>query len=63
MDKNNEVKLMKQMRVAERLDVRRTTLWSLRRDDPDFPRPVRVGKSVAWRSDEIEDYIRSRSRG
>ncbi len=62
MDRNNEVRLLRQSRLLERLDVKRTTLWTLRREDPDFPKPVKVGKSIAWRSDEIEEYIQSRER-
>ena len=63
MSKSGEmIKLLSQTRLAEQLDRKRTTLWSLRKQDPDFPKPVKVGKSIAWRSDEVEDYILSRQR-
>lgn len=61
--RNEEInlKLIRQSTLLAQLDVGRTTLWSLRKD-PDFPKPVKIGKTIAWRSDEVEQYILSRAR-
>ncbi len=61
--RNEEInlKLIRQSTLLAHLDVGRTTLWSLRKD-PDFPKPVKIGKTIAWRSDEVEQYILSRAR-
>lgn len=62
MNKSGEIKLIKQSGLAGRLAVGRTTLWSLRNSEADFPKPVKVGKSIAWRSDEVDEWIESRPR-
>ena len=47
-------------RLAERLDVDRTTIWRwLRRGE--FPKPVRVGRIARWDPDAIDNWLRERS--
>lgn len=48
--------------VARRLGVSRTTLWRMRRDDPDFPRPVRLtARVIAWRVRDLDDWVDRRA--
>lgn len=36
---------------------------SSKRFDPEFPRPIRLGhRSVGWRADEVEQWLRNRER-
>jgi predicted DNA-binding transcriptional regulator AlpA len=58
-----EIKLIrfKQLR-ADFVPRGRTTLWQMVRDK-QFPAPVRIGKNgIAWRSDEIQAWIKSREK-
>ncbi len=44
--------------TAKRLAISETTLWRLRRDDPDFPVAVRVGaRRIGFREDEVDRWI------
>lgn len=44
--------------AARRLAISVVTLWRLRRDDPEFPPAVRVGKRrIAFREDEIDRFV------
>ena len=43
--------------VQSLLGVGRTTVCALLRDDPDFPRPIKIGgRNVAFRLTEIEEW-------
>jgi len=49
--------------VAEKLSVHRTTVYRIAKDDPDFPRPIRIyGRTKGWREDEIDRWLRERPR-
>ena len=54
------------MRIAEVSHVTglaESTIWEYARKSSDFPRPYRVGaRATAWRSDEIELWMRTRPR-
>ena len=44
--------------AARRLAISVVTLWRMRRDLPDFPPAVRVGKRrIAFREDEIDRFV------
>ena len=45
--------------VLALIPVARSTLY-LRMAEPDFPRPVKIGGRVFWKSEEIESYIDSK---
>ena len=49
--------------VARRLGVSGVTLWRLRRNDPTFPAPVRIGtQAIAFRESDVEAWITARQR-
>ncbi|MGM9403639.1 helix-turn-helix transcriptional regulator [Aliiroseovarius sp. KMU-71] len=60
--------LIRPTQLAERLGVGRRTLYDWLRDpDPahPIPRPLKIGRVTAWRTDEIEawlDQLADRSR-
>lgn len=55
-------RLIRQDEVIERTGLSRTTIWR-REKGGSFPKRVRLGdNSVAWREEEIEDWIESRPR-
>lgn len=43
--------------VAAILKCSRSTVECLRKKDPDFPRPLKLGKIVRWRVSDISTYI------
>lgn len=47
--------------VAAILKCSRSTVESLRKNDPDFPRPLKLGKIVRWRASDIASYIDGKS--
>lgn len=44
--------------LSERLQVSTRTLWRMR-SAGTLPAPVRLGSAVRWRSEEIENWVRS----
>ena len=48
--------------VKRSLNVCRTTLYKLCREDPDFPAPITIGTKLTWFLDEIEAYKATRPR-
>jgi predicted DNA-binding transcriptional regulator AlpA len=45
--------------VLALIPVSRGTLYN-RMQDPDFPRPVKIGGRVFWKSEEVHAYIDSK---
>ena len=44
--------------VAQLLGVSTSTIWRWRRDDPDFPKPKKLGgHTVRWQRSDIEAYF------
>lgn len=43
--------------VADYLDVSRATVWRLLKEDLNFPRPIKIGGSTRWLTDEVTTYI------
>lgn len=40
-----------------------TTVWELSRNDPDFPKPIKITSQItAWRADELYKWLASRPR-
>ncbi len=40
----------------------RASLYRIRRDDPTFPAPVRIGGGVGWIESEIDAWLAARPR-
>ena len=58
----NETKLLRFKKLREYVPRGRTTIWQWVKEGK-FPAPVRIGKNgVAWRSDEIQNWIKSREK-
>ena len=50
-------------KTCEILGITKTTLYTLCKTDPTFPQPIRIGsRCTAWRGDELQAWIDSRSR-
>lgn len=53
--------------AAKKLGMARGTLWRLAKEDPDFPKPVKISpKITGWIEAEIDQYIAAKiaeSRG
>lgn len=57
------MRLLRIEEVKDKTGLSRTTIWRREREG-DFPQRVKLGESaVAWREDEIEDWIEDRPRG
>ena len=57
------MKILSTRQVIELTGLSRVTIWRYERDG-DFPSRLRLGpKRVGYRSDEIDAWIESRSRG
>ncbi|QNM97116.1 helix-turn-helix transcriptional regulator [Chitinimonas koreensis] len=57
---------MKVLRISEvctRLgDISRVTLWRLVRDDPSFPKAIRLGRRIpAWFEHDIDAWLSGRA--
>ena len=56
-------RLLRLPAVLERTGLGRSALYDLMAAGR-FPRPLQIGaRAVAWREDEIEEWIRTRPRG
>ena len=56
-------RLLRLPAVLERTGLGRSALYNLMAAGR-FPRPLQIGaRAVAWREDEIEEWIRTRPRG
>lgn len=60
MEAEHQPKLLRWPQVRDAVGLSRTTVWRLVREDK-FPAPVQLNSnSVAWRSDLIAEWIKSR---
>jgi predicted DNA-binding transcriptional regulator AlpA len=51
-------RLLKMRQVAARLGVSERKCWRLLQVDPDFPRPVKVGKrGTRFFAPDVDDYV------
>lgn len=56
-------RLLRVDEVTDRTGLSRTTIWRKERAG-EFPTRVKIGEnSVAWREEEVEEWIDSRPRG
>ena len=50
-------------KMCEMLGLSKSSIWSLSRNNPDFPKPVKLSaQCTAWRADEVQAWIESRER-
>lgn len=50
-------------KMCEMLGLSKSSIWSLSRNNPDFPKPVKLSaQCTAWRADEVQAWIDSRER-
>jgi prophage regulatory protein len=55
------MKLLRPKEVAERIGASRQSVWRWSKEDPTFPRPVRMGKNAtAFIQEEIDEWIISK---
>ena len=47
------------MEVAKLLGIGKSTVWSKTKEDPNFPKPVKVGRVTRWRKPEVLEYMES----
>ncbi len=47
--------------IAAILRCCRSTVEGLRKKDPDFPKPLKLGKIVRWRAADISAYIEGKA--
>jgi predicted DNA-binding transcriptional regulator AlpA len=45
--------------LAKFIKVNRCTINRWKKNNPDFPRPFRVGRKLLWKKSEIEEYMES----
>lgn len=49
--------------VAKYLDCSISTIWSLRKNDVNFPKPIKVSDGITlWDKKELDTYILSKKR-
>lgn len=48
---------MKEMTKFLKVDRRTITRWI--KDNPGFPKPMKIGRKLLWKRSEIEEYIES----
>lgn len=49
--------------LCTKLDVARSTLWRLRREEPGFPQAITVGGSVRYDEYEIDEWLERQREG
>lgn len=55
-------RLVRDVTVAAYLSVTRQSVWAFARNDPKFPRPLRLSdRCTRWDMDEIEAWAKARS--
>jgi predicted DNA-binding transcriptional regulator AlpA len=58
---SEELRLITEMQFSEKLGFRgRTSIWRLKKSDPDFPKTVCVGGSERYVDREADDFIRAK---
>lgn len=56
-----QVVFLTDRQVANRYGVHRTTPWRWAKEDPTFPRPVKLGGVTRWKLSEIEAWEAQRA--
>lgn len=59
---HDEPALLRPSAAARRLGISKSTLWRLVRNDPDFPRPIRLGpRTTALRLSDLDAWVDRRA--
>jgi predicted DNA-binding transcriptional regulator AlpA len=45
--------------ICNQLKISKVTLWNWRQD-PSFPKPIKIGITVLWKHSDIEAYLESK---
>lgn len=57
------MKIIRDVAVAEKLGTSTTTVWRKSKNEPDFPKPVRLSDAITgWLESEVDDYIARKVR-
>lgn len=57
-----EAVLLRPADAARRLGISRSTLWRLKRDDPDFPTVIRLApRTIVWRVSDLDAWVDRRA--
>ena len=49
--------------MCDLLGLSKSTVWGLSRNDPTFPKPVKITSNcTGWKASEVYDWIESRER-
>lgn len=57
----SELKLLREVALAEKIGISRETLRKIRREDKSFPRPrTVVGDVYGWLSNEVDQWLLKR---
>ena len=59
MPNHQKKSLLRRPEVEQRTGLKRSTIY-LRMSQGTFPKPVSLGRAVAWVEDEIEEWINAR---
>jgi predicted DNA-binding transcriptional regulator AlpA len=62
MPAKNDALIPRRKAWREILHISTTTGWRWERDDPKFPKPVRMGTRWYYRMSELQKYIAKRPR-
>lgn len=59
---DNSIKLLSLKQISTALNISRATLYRLRRNDPNFPRPY-VSQPLRWNEKHLIKYFETTSKG
>ena len=55
---NNDISLLRVKDVAKKLGMSVPTIWRKTKNDPNFPKPIKVSASItAWKVSEINAWV------
>lgn len=49
--------LIKMSQVQERMNISRSKLYHIRKNDPNFPKSISFGRTFVWDAAEIDAYV------
>lgn len=52
----NSESYLNDRQIAARYGVHRTTPWRWAKDDPSFPKPIKLGGATRWRLSDLEEW-------
>lgn len=50
--------ILRDVKVAEKLGLSRATVWRKAKEDPEFPKSIRLSTAITgWIESEVDDYL------